>query len=195
MRSNSQFIPKVLSRTTFDRRQLWNTAALRRQLPQILALFLTGAAIVTILVSQYAPSLFLILLRNHPRLWATIMLGYPLFSVYPQGLIYRAFFFHRYRPLLQNGFAGAALDPHTRSSIMIAVSAATFSLMHILFHNWIALALTFPGGILFALRYFQYALACGLLHRARPLRLLPLHHRAGPVLLRPRRLAPRKSPP
>jgi uncharacterized protein len=25
--------------------------------------------------------------------------------------------------------------------------------MHILFHNWIALALTFPGGILFALRY------------------------------------------
>jgi len=153
MRSDSQFIPKVLSRTTFDRRQLWNTAPLRRQLPQILALFLTGAAIVTILVSQYAPSLFLILLCNHPRLWATIMLGYPLFSVYPQGLIYRAFFFHRYRPLLQNGFAGAALDPHTRSSIMIAVSAATFALMHILFQNWIAHALTFPGGILFALRY------------------------------------------
>lgn len=138
---------------TFDRRQLWNTGPFRQQFPQILALFLTGAAIVTILVRQYAPDLFLILLRTHPRTWAAIMAAYPVFSVYPQGLIYRAFLFHRYRPLLENGFDGTRLDPHTRSTIMIAASAATFALMHILFHNWIALALTFPGGILFALRY------------------------------------------
>src|SRR6202034_3864852 len=105
---------------TFDRRQLWNAAPLRKQLPQILVLFLTGAGIVTILVRQYAPDLFLILLRTHPRTWAAIMAAYPVFSVYPQGLIYRAFLFHRYRPLLQNGFAGAALDPRTRSSILIA---------------------------------------------------------------------------
>jgi len=143
----------LLRDPTFDRHQLWNAAPLRRQLPQILALFVTGAVIVTLLIRLYAPSMLFGLLHTHPRLWAFIMVGYPLFSVYPQGLIYRAFFFHRYRPLLERGFSGMALNPLTRSSIMILVSAATFALMHILFHNWVALALTFPGGILFALRY------------------------------------------
>jgi membrane protease YdiL (CAAX protease family) len=136
----------LLRDPAFDCRQLWNIAPLRQQLPQILALFLAAAAIVTILVRQYAPDLFLVL--THPRTWALILVAYPLFSVYPQALLYRAFFFHRYRPLLD-----PVLDPLTRSSLMILVSAATFALMHILFHNWIALALTFPGGILFALRY------------------------------------------
>ena len=102
--------------------------------------------VVSILVHQYAPQLFLVLLRRRPWLWAAIMVGYPLFSVYPQGLIYRAFFFHRYRRLF-------ALNPMAQSRIMILLSAATFALMHIVFHNWIALALTFPGGILFAVRH------------------------------------------
>jgi membrane protease YdiL (CAAX protease family) len=143
----------LLRDPAFDRRRLWNAAPLRQQLPQILALFAAGVTVVSILVHQYAPDLFLVLLRTHPRLWAFIMVGYPLFSVYPQGLIYRAFFFHRYRPLLQ-------VAPATRSWILIFVSAATFSLMHILFHNWIALALTFPGGILFAVRYCNTRSLC-----------------------------------
>jgi membrane protease YdiL (CAAX protease family) len=143
----------LLRDPAFDRRQLWNPAPLGRQLPQILALFAAGVAIVAILVRQYAPELFLVLPRTHPRLWAFVMVGYPLFSVYPQGLIYRAFFFHRYRPLLR-------VAPQTRSWILILVSAATFALMHILFHNWIALALTFPGGILFALRYCNTRSLC-----------------------------------
>jgi uncharacterized protein len=141
----------LLRDPTFDRRQLWNAAPLRHQLPQVLALFLTGAALVALLVRLYAPDLFLILLRTHPLSWTLIMAAYPVFSVLPQGLIYRAFFFHRYRPLLQT--ASTTLEPNTRSWPMILASAATFALMHILFHNWIALALTFPGGILFALRY------------------------------------------
>jgi hypothetical protein len=137
----------------FDRRQLWNSAPLRQQLPQILDLFLAGVAVVTILVRQYAPDLFLILLRTHPRAWAMIIAAYPIFSVYPQGLIYRAFFFHRYQSLLR-------LDPVARNWLMILLSAATFALMHILFHNWIAVALTFPGGILFARRYLDTRSLC-----------------------------------
>ncbi len=143
----------LLRDPTFDRRQLWNAAPLRAQLPQIIGLFLLACAIVTLLIRLYAPHLFLILVRTEPRLWATILIGYPILSVYPQALIYRAFFFHRYRPLLENGLTGVALDPRTRSAIMILASAATFALMHIVFRNWIAVALTFPGGILFTLRY------------------------------------------
>jgi membrane protease YdiL (CAAX protease family) len=143
----------LLRDPAFDRRQLWNAAPLRSQFPQIVALFAAGVLIVTLLIRLYAPPLFLALPRTQPRLWALIMVGYPVLSVYPQGLIYRAFFFHRYRPLLETGFSGIPLGPHTRSAILILASGVTFALMHIVFHSWIALALTFPGGILFALRY------------------------------------------
>jgi hypothetical protein len=152
----------------FDRRQLWNPAPLHQQLPQILALFAVGVAIVSLLVRLYAPDLFLILLRTHPRAWAAILVAYPIFSVYPQGLIYRVFFFHRYGPLFNanapSAKAVAAMDwelaPNSRAWLMIFASAATFALMHILFHNWIALALTFPGGILFARRYLDTRSLC-----------------------------------
>lgn len=143
----------LLRDPTFDRRQLWNTAPLRSQLPQILGLFLLASAIVTLLIRLCAPALFVILVRTQPRVWAAILIGYPIFSVYPQALIYRAFFFQRYRPLFGATFSGSTLDLRTRTVVMILFSAATFALMHILFRNWIALALTFPGGILFALRY------------------------------------------
>jgi membrane protease YdiL (CAAX protease family) len=143
----------LLRDPSFDRRQLWNAAPLWRQLPQVLALFIAGVAVVSVLVHQYAPELFLSLPRERPRLWATIMIGYPLLSVYPQGLIYRAFFFHRYRRLLR-------CDMATNSLAMILISATAFALMHILFHNWIALALTFPGGVLFAVRYLNTRSLC-----------------------------------
>jgi uncharacterized protein len=50
-------------------------------------------------------------------------------SVYPQGIIYRAFFFERYRGL----FPGPAM--------LIVVSAAAFSFAHIIFRNPIAVGL------------------------------------------------------
>jgi uncharacterized protein len=128
---------------TFDSRGLWNAAALRRQLPQMLALFAAAAALLALLVRLRAPHLFLALPRAQPVTWAGVMVLYPLLSVVPQSLVYRAFLFHRYRTLFAS-LSGLAA---------ILLSASTFSLMHILFHNWLAVALTFPGGILFAIRY------------------------------------------
>ncbi|HEX4068004.1 MAG TPA: CPBP family intramembrane glutamic endopeptidase [Acidobacteriaceae bacterium] len=141
----------LLRDPTFDRHQLWNAAAFRKQLPQMLGLFLAGTAVIAALVHAYAPNLFLILPRTHTRAWLIVLALYTTISVYPQSLIYRAFLFHRYRPLLPSN--PRPLDPRTRSLILILVSGATFALVHILFHNWIAVALTFPGGILFARRY------------------------------------------
>ena len=69
------------------------------------------------------------------------MLLYPILSVYPQGIVYRAFIFERYRPLFSNPI------------LMIAVSAAAFSFVHIIFRNPIAVGLTLLGGIIFAFRY------------------------------------------
>lgn len=132
----------------FDRRQLWNIPGVRGQLPQIFALFTTGVVVIGALVWVYAPQLFLILPRTHPKFWLFVMVTYPLFSVLPQGLIYRAYLLHRYRPLLQP-------DPAGPPSLLIFASAAAFALMHVVFHNWVAIALTFPGGVLFARHYLN----------------------------------------
>lgn len=133
---------------TFDRRELWSTAPVRRQLPQIVALFAAGVVVISALVCVYAPGLFLALPRMHPRLWLAVVITYPMVSVYPQGLVFRTWILHRYRPLLQPDRGG---EP----KLLILASAAAFAAMHIIFHNWIAVALTFPGGVLFARHYLN----------------------------------------
>ena len=133
---------------TFDRRQLWNFSGAASQIGQILALFGTGVVVIGALVWTYAPSLFLIFPRTHPVFWLFVMVTYPVFSVFPQGLVYRAYLLHRYRPLLQP-------DSAAPPGLLIFASAAVFALMHVVFHNWIAIALTFPGGVLFARHYLN----------------------------------------
>jgi uncharacterized protein len=131
----------------FHRREVWNPAPLLRQLPQLLALFAAGAVVVSTLVHVYLPESLLALPRLHPRFWALVMVSYPVFSVYPQGLVYRTWILHRYRPVFQPRGASPAL--------LILSSAAAFATTHLLFHNWIAVAATFPGGILFARRHLN----------------------------------------
>lgn len=86
------------------------------------------------------PSLFNVVL-NKPVLWLLILLFYSLFSVYPQELIYRTFFFKRYKSLFKN------------ETFFIFINAILFSLAHLLFKNTLVLLLTFIGGILFAFTY------------------------------------------
>lgn len=81
--------------------------------------------------------------RKMPGLFFTIAMFYPWVSVYPQNVIYRAFFCHRYATILGSGWA------------MILISAALFSFGHYMFGNWIVLVLTFAGGILFTRTYLR----------------------------------------
>ena len=75
------------------------------------------------------------------RLWVFILFIYSFFSVYPQELIYRTFFFQRYMSLFPN------------ARLFILVNAAVFSLAHIFFRNTLVMILTFIGGVLFALSF------------------------------------------
>jgi uncharacterized protein len=131
----------------FDRRRLeWraeDAAALRHCAPQILGLWATAVAIGIVLILKYAPSDFLNLLRSNPLFWGLIMVLYPTLSVYPQGIVYRVFMFERYRPLFGAGWG------------IVVASAAAFVFVHIVFRNPLALVLTFLGGMLFGLRYWQ----------------------------------------
>jgi hypothetical protein len=101
--------------------------------------------IIVIITTLYvwftdAKNLFTVLL-NKPKLWVLILLFYSLFSVYPQELLYRTFFFKRYTSLCKN------------DNFFIFINALLFSLAHLFFKNTLVLSLTFIGGILFAITF------------------------------------------
>jgi membrane protease YdiL (CAAX protease family) len=127
----------------FDRAQLWNTAPLAAHLGSIFSVFADAAFLLWLGVRIFAPQLQWTFLRQHPVFWSVVMLLYPLLSVYPQGLLYRAFFFERYAALFPGRWA------------IILASAAAFAFMHIIFRNPLAVSLTCAGGLLFAYRYSQ----------------------------------------
>jgi hypothetical protein len=133
----------LLRDPNFNREHLWDSAPFFRYAPSIFAIFIAALAIGIALIRRYAPELFLSLPRSKPALWAALMVLYPVLSVYPQGVVFRAFVFDRYRDLFSSNWA------------MVAASAAAFTWVHIVFHNRLAIVLTGFGGILFGLRYLQ----------------------------------------
>lgn len=66
---------------------------------------------------------------------------YPFFSAFPQELIFREFFFYRYKGLLRT------------PGRLLAANIVLFAFAHIYFMNWIAILFTLVGGALFALTY------------------------------------------
>jgi len=122
---------------------LWNAVPLIPRAPGILLLFALCAALLTGLVYWLAPDRLFGLIRMHPYSWALVMVSYPILSVYPQGVIYRAFLFERYRPLFDSSWP------------IVLMSTLAFAYVHIVFRNSIAPALTLAGGFLFAMRYRQ----------------------------------------
>lgn len=87
-------------------------------------------------------ALFNVLL-NKLKLWVFILFVYSVFSVYPQELIYRTFFFKRYKSMFYS------------KRLLVFMNAIVFSLGHIFFKNTLVLLLTFFGGLLFALTYYK----------------------------------------
>jgi membrane protease YdiL (CAAX protease family) len=81
-------------------------------------------------------ALFNVLLQK-PKLWIIILFVYSFFSVYPQELLYRTFFFKRYKSLFKN------------EALFLFINAILFSLAHLFFKNSLVIVLTFLGGLLF----------------------------------------------
>lgn len=129
----------LLRDKTFDRSQLglngfrsWRTLYLR---------FVIIASCLALYVVLAEPGNVLTILRHNPALWALIMIAYPVFSVVPQEIVYRAFFFHRYSSLFAH------------KKVNIVVNAALFAFAHILFRNWVAVIGSFVAGLLWAMTY------------------------------------------
>lgn len=131
--------------SSFNSARLWRASTLPESLPAILIPFLLAAVCLWFGVHVWAPQREWRFAREHPLFWGIVMVLYPVLSVYPQGILYRAFFLQRYGVLVPEAISGRWT--------MILASAAAFSFLHIIFRNWISVTLTFLGGILFAWRY------------------------------------------
>jgi membrane protease YdiL (CAAX protease family) len=87
---------------------------------------------------------FLNLPKSHFFLWVMILILYPIFSAFPQEIIYRKFFFQRYRKLFKD------------KKTFILLNAFLFSFAHIIYLNPIVIIFTFLGGLLMAISYSNH---------------------------------------
>ncbi|MBD3385424.1 CPBP family intramembrane metalloprotease [candidate division KSB1 bacterium] len=131
----------LLRDKTFRSKKLINLDFNKRQLRTVMIRAAAVFFVLTILTWYIKPELLFTFVKQRPIIWLVVMCLYPFFSAYPQEILYRAFMFHRYKYLF------------AKSAVMILVSTATFSFLHIIYDNSPAIVLTLLGGYLFSKTY------------------------------------------
>lgn len=135
----------ILIRTpSFTIRQLFQIKNTRKWLPGMLLRIAVFSITALFITRYFFPDRFLAFPKSAPLWWGIVILLYPILSVIPQGIIYRAFFFHRYQPLFGSGTPA------------IILSAVVFAFAHIVFHNVLALIFTFAGGLILGFSYRRH---------------------------------------
>jgi hypothetical protein len=133
---------------SFDRRRLWNWGGVGTQIGRVLGLFAVGVLVGVALTWLFVPDRLFAFPLERTRLWLAVMMLYPVLSVVPQNVVYRAFIFHRYARLMPSAWSEVR-----QRWTMIALSAVAFSWAHVVFWNLFALGVTLLGGVLFAYTY------------------------------------------
>ena len=131
-------------RGDFNVKHFWrgdNSDVERRQLKDVLQRFSVSAVGLLALVLLLFPEKLFEFPRATPLRWAMLLAVYPVISVYPQELLYRAFFTRRYHSLF----------PRMETSLL--ASALVFAWLHMIFRNHFAVILTLVGGWFFAQTY------------------------------------------
>lgn len=123
-------------------RNLWNAKAVTRaNVKPVLQRFLLAGLMLGGCTAVFEPHRLLGLPLERTQLWLIVMVLYPILSVFPQEVIFRAFFHARYSPLF-----------HTQR-MMLSASAMAFGFAHVLFQNWVAILLCTAGGLIFGMTY------------------------------------------
>jgi len=131
----------LLNDPSFDRRSLLRLDGFYPWLKQLPFTVLPGTAALAAGCALFRPELLFSFAREHSLIWLLVLLLYPLLSAVPQEIIFRTFFFHRYRRLFPGDVS------------MILTNGVCFGLAHLFFGNWFAPALTAVGGVIFARTY------------------------------------------
>ena len=131
----------LLADKKFKRFRLWHTEGFSKHLKSALALFVPSALVIALLLYLSAPQVFLSLPAEQWQLWLVTLAIYPFVSVIPQELIFRTFFFHRYKRIIPS------------KAVRLIISSFSFALAHLVYGNWIAVLVSLGGGLLFGYRY------------------------------------------
>ena len=115
----------------------------KRELKQMAGRFAVIAPFILLIAFLFYPDHLFDFVRKEPVLWALIMVGYPLVSVWVQEVVFRRWFHYRYRKLFAN------------KPLFIITNAALFAYAHVVFLNPLAVLLSFLGGLMFALTYLR----------------------------------------
>jgi membrane protease YdiL (CAAX protease family) len=125
----------------FNKSDLWKSGSLKPFLKTLVFRFLMVAGFLTVITFLFFPGSLFDLPREKPGFWLALMVFYPLFSAFPQELIYRGYFFFRYKTLFPS------------KTLLITASVLSFAFLHIIYYNMIAVLLTLFGGYLFTHTY------------------------------------------
>lgn len=133
----------LLRDNNFKRFRLWLPASYSVHLRAVLKLFIPCALLLAVCAYLVTPDIFFILPREELPFWLLTLAIYPIVSVIPQELIFRTFFFHRYKGIIPS------------KTFRWLLSTLCFAFAHIVYGNWIAVGLSLCGGLLFGYRYMQ----------------------------------------
>ena len=133
----------LLADKQFKRFRLWHWDDFFTHLRTTFKMFIPWACLLSVAVYLLKPELFLSWPFREPELWMLTLLIYPIISVIPQEIIFRTYFFHRYKKILPSKYA------------RWGISTFVFGLVHLVYGNWIAMVLSWIGGGLFGYRYIQ----------------------------------------
>ena len=132
----------LLRSKTFNRKELgFNSYSDWRQL---IIRMIVATIVVYVLTIIFVPERLFYLPKNNPQLWIAIMIFYPIWSAFTQELIYRPFFFNRYKTLFRN------------DKILLVLNGFLFGFLHIIFKNWVAVLGSTLIGLYWAFSYSKH---------------------------------------
>ncbi|MTI24155.1 CPBP family intramembrane glutamic endopeptidase [Fulvivirga kasyanovii] len=106
--------------------------------------FLIISAVIYIAIRVFQEELLYYLPQEKPEKYLLAIALYPLWSVIPQEIVYRAWYYHRYSELFPN------------VKLAVFVNSLLFGFTHIVFDNWIAVSGAFAVSFIFSHTYRKY---------------------------------------
>jgi len=128
---------------SFDRTRLWNTRHFFPYMRQILIAFTGISIFLGLFTYLFFEHRFLVFPIDRPNAALTFALMYPLLGALPQEIIFKSFFFHRYRTLFPGPLS------------LIILNGLSFGLFHLWYANIIAPVFSVFAGMILSYRYLK----------------------------------------
>ncbi|MGK7397702.1 MAG: CPBP family intramembrane glutamic endopeptidase [Candidatus Cyclobacteriaceae bacterium M3_2C_046] len=105
--------------------------------------FLAVTMLVSLFIYFFRHRLFLEFPMEKTQKYLLALVLYPVLSVIPQEIIFRAYYYHRYKSITNN------------KMVAILINSLAFGFLHIIYDNWLAPVGAFLISFIFSLTYLK----------------------------------------